>query len=200
MRRFILGWKLLGHEQRLQAKIVNYADDFVICCRRSADAAMDAMRSIMRTLKLTINEEKTHVCRAPDESFDFLGYTFGTCYSRRNGWRFITERPSKQKIQAICRRISELTNRGWCWRDVDEQVGQLNQIMVGWARYFCHGPITQPYRTVNEHACRRLRRWLRQKHKVQGRACSYYPNEYLHEKLGLVQLRLSDFNVPRANA
>ena len=32
----------------------------------------------MRKLKLTINEEKTHVCRAPDESFDFLGYTFGT--------------------------------------------------------------------------------------------------------------------------
>jgi len=200
MRRFILGWKLLGHEQRFQAKIVNYADDFVICCRRNADAAMDAMRTIMRKLKLTINEEKTHVCRAPDESFDFLGYTFGTCYSRRNGWRYITERPSKKKIQAICRRISELTNRRWCWRDVDEQVGQLNQIMVGWARYFCHGPITQPYRTVSEHACRRLRRWLRQKHKVQGRACSCYPNEYLHEKLGLVQLRLSDLNVPRANA
>jgi group II intron reverse transcriptase/maturase len=200
MRRFILGWKELGHEQRLDAHLVNYADDFVICCRRNADAAMDAMRTIMRKLKLTINEEKTHVCRAPDESFDFLGYTFGTCYSRRNGWRYITERPSKKKIQAICRRISELTNRRWCWRDVDEQVGQLNQIMVGWARYFCHGPITQPYRTVSEHACRRLRRWLRQKHKVQGRACSCYPNEYLHEKLGLVQLRLSDLNVPRANA
>jgi hypothetical protein len=161
---------------------------------------MDAMRSIMRTLKLTINEEKTHVCRAPDESFDFLGYTFGTCYSRRNGWRYITVRPSKKKIQAICRRISELTNRRWCLRDVDEQVGQLNQIMVGWARYFCHGPIGQPYRTVTAHACHRLRRWLRQKHKVQGRAFSHYPNEYLHKKLGLVRLRLSDFNVPWANA
>ena len=200
MRRFILGWKLLGHEQRFRAKIVNYADDFVICCRRNADAAMDAMRTIMRKLKLTINEEKTHVCRAPDESFDFLGYTFGTCYSRRNGWRYITERPSKKKIQAICRRISELTNRRSCWRDVDEQVGQLNQIMVGWARYFCHGPIGQPYQFITEHACRRLRRWLRQKHKVQGRAFSRYPNEYLHQKLGLVQLRLSDLNVLRANA
>lgn len=154
----------------------------------------------MRTLKLTINEEKTHVCRAPDESFDFLGYTFGTCYSRRNGWRYITERPSKKKIQAICRRISELTDRRWCWRDVDEQVGQLNQIMVGWARYFCYGPIGKPYQFVTEHACRRLRRWLRQKHKVQGRAFSCYPNEYLHEELGLVQLRLSDLNVPWANA
>ena len=43
MRRFILGWKVLGYEQRFQAKIVNYADDLVICCRRNAEQAMDAM-------------------------------------------------------------------------------------------------------------------------------------------------------------
>ena len=44
MRRFILGWKALGHEARFQARIVNYADDFVICCRRSAEQAAAAMR------------------------------------------------------------------------------------------------------------------------------------------------------------
>ena len=81
MRRFILGWKVLGHEERFQAKIVNYADDFVICCRGQAEQAMEAMRSMMQTLKLTVNEAKTHICRLPDESFDFLGYTFGRCYS-----------------------------------------------------------------------------------------------------------------------
>ena len=27
MRRFVLGWKVLGHEKRLAARIVNYADD-----------------------------------------------------------------------------------------------------------------------------------------------------------------------------
>ena len=45
------------------------------------------MRSIIRKLKLTVNEEKTHICRVPDESFDFLGYTFGRCHSREDGWR-----------------------------------------------------------------------------------------------------------------
>ncbi len=199
MRRFILGWKVLGHEQRFQAKIVNYADDFVICCRRNADQAMDAMRRIMRKLKLTVNEEKTHVCRIPQESFDFLGYTFGTCYSRRAGWRYIAERPSKKKIQAVCRRISELTSRRWCWRDVEEQVAQLNRIMVGWANYFCQGPVSQPYRIVTGHARRRLRQWLRIKHKLQGQGISRYPDEYLHRELGLVELRLRDRNVPWAN-
>ena len=63
MRRFILGWTVLGHERRLHAQIVNYADDFVICCRGSADEAMAAMRGMMRRLKLTLNEEKTRICR-----------------------------------------------------------------------------------------------------------------------------------------
>jgi group II intron reverse transcriptase/maturase len=77
MRRFILGWKVLGHERRLNAHIVNYADDFVICCRGTAEAALAAMQDLMRRLKLTVNEAKTHICRLPEETFDFLGFTFG---------------------------------------------------------------------------------------------------------------------------
>ncbi len=201
MRRFILGWKVLGYEQRFQAKIVNYADDLVICCRRNADQAMEAMRSIFRKLKLTVNEEKTHVCQIPDESFDFLGYTFGLCYTAKTGRAYVSERPSKKKIQAVCRRISEVTNRRLCWRDTAEQVALLNRIMVGWANYFCQGPVGMPYRIVTRHARKRLRRWLCRKHKVQtGQAITRYPDKYLNHELGLVQLFLRDRNVPWANA
>jgi group II intron reverse transcriptase/maturase len=75
MRRFILGWKVLGHEQRLRARIVNYADDFVICCRGSASQALAVVRDMMQRLKLAVNEPKTRLCRVPDATFDFLGYT-----------------------------------------------------------------------------------------------------------------------------
>ena len=77
MRRFLLGWQQKGYHHRWSAHIVNYADDFVICCRGQAEEALTAMRAMMATLKLTVNEEKTHVCRLPQERFDFLGYTFG---------------------------------------------------------------------------------------------------------------------------
>ena len=201
MRRFILGWKVLGYERRFQAKIVNYADDLVICCRRNAEQAMDAMRSICRKLKLTVNEEKTHVCQVPRESFDFLGYTFGRCYSSWTGNSYVSQRPSKRKIQAVCRRISEVTDRKWGWRDAEEQVGQLNRIMVGWANYFCQGPVSKPYRIVTRHACKRLRRWLCRKHKVQPeQAITRYPDNLLYRELGLIQLRLRDRNVPWATA
>jgi RNA-directed DNA polymerase len=199
MRRFILGWKTCGHEQRFQAKIVNYADDFVICCRGHAEAAMEAIRSMMRKLRLTINEAKTHIRRLPEESFDFLGYTFGRCYSA-NGVRYIGQRPSRKKIQAICRRISEWTDLRWCWLAEEEQVRQLNQLMVGWANYFCQGPVRTAYRRINNHARERLRRWLGRKHKTQERGYTHFPDAYLHETLGLTQLRLCDRNVPWATA
>src|ERR1700733_14430487 len=70
MRRFIRGWKTGGHEKRLRAHIVNYADDFVICCRAGADEAMATMRSMMSKLKLTGNETKTQTCILPDGAFD----------------------------------------------------------------------------------------------------------------------------------
>ncbi|MGH7594366.1 MAG: reverse transcriptase domain-containing protein, partial [Gemmatimonadales bacterium] len=62
MRRFVLGWKQRGLESRLRAKIVSYADDYVICCQGSADEALVEMRRMMEKLKLTINEAKTQVC------------------------------------------------------------------------------------------------------------------------------------------
>src|ERR1700675_4153837 len=81
MRRFVLGWKQSGHEKRLGAFIVNYADDLVICCRGRAEEALATMRGMMTKLKLTVNETKTRVSILPEEKFDFLGYTFGRCYS-----------------------------------------------------------------------------------------------------------------------
>ncbi|MGH9584184.1 MAG: reverse transcriptase domain-containing protein, partial [Bryobacteraceae bacterium] len=87
--RFVLGWKKLGHEKRLKAYIVNYADDLVICCRGHAEEARATMQGIMQKLKLTVNETKTRVCRLPEEKFDFLGYTFGRCYSPQTGRAYL---------------------------------------------------------------------------------------------------------------
>ena len=75
MRRFVLGWKKLGLEQSLGTRLVTYADDLVILCRRgNAEEALHHLREIMGKLKLTVNEEKTRICRVPEGEFDFLGY------------------------------------------------------------------------------------------------------------------------------
>ena len=86
MRRFVLGWKKLGLEKRLGSRIVTYADDLVILCRKGkAQEALLRLRELMAKLKLTVNEEKTRICQVPEEEFDFLGFTFGRRYSAQTG-------------------------------------------------------------------------------------------------------------------
>jgi RNA-directed DNA polymerase len=195
MRRFILGWRTLGHQQRLGAKIVNYADDFVICCRGTAEEAMRVMRTMMHRLKLTVNETKTRLCRVPDESFDFLGYTLGRCYSPKTGRAYIGTRPSKKKVIRLCREISEMTS-GQRSKDVEEQVAAINRKLTGWANYFCLGPVSRAYGAVDYHAVRRLRQWLCRKHKVRGAGVSRFSAEYLYLEVGLVRLRWLKRNFP----
>jgi RNA-directed DNA polymerase len=188
MRRFVLGWKQLGHGERLQAVIVNYADDFVICTRGHADEALAAMRGMMSRLKLTVNEQKTRRCHLPDETLTFLGYTFGRHYSRQTGGAYVGPRPALKKVRKLCREISAVTDRRTCLRDTGEEVGKLNQKLSGWANYFCLGPVVRAYEVVMKHTRRRLRRWLCHKHKVRGGEYARFPNEYLHGQLGLIHL------------
>ena len=143
MRRFVLGWKVRGHEKRLDAHIVNYADDFVICCPPGkASEAMSVMRQMMGQLKLTVNEKKTRECRVPDEPFTFLGFTFGRQVSWRTGRSYTAPAPSKKKVQGVCNKIHEATSCSTTWRDIDDEVSRLNQILMGWGDYFRLGYVT----------------------------------------------------------
>jgi len=101
MRRFVMGWKKLGYEQRFQACIVNYADDLVICCRGSAEDAKRAMRNLMERLKLTVNEAKTRVCRVPDESFDSWGTPSGGA-TRPRRERLTSEPVRRRNGSSVC--------------------------------------------------------------------------------------------------
>ena len=136
MRRFILGWKTLGYAEQLRSHIVNYADDFVILCRGTGVEALGAMRKIMKRVELTVNEEKTRLCRIPEESFEFLGYTIGRCYSPRTGKAYLGTKPSKEKIQRVNRRISEMTRANTRWRETGQIVTAINRQLRGWGHYF----------------------------------------------------------------
>jgi group II intron reverse transcriptase/maturase len=200
MRRFVLGWKKLGHEKRFGAYIVNYADDLVICCRGGAEEALARMRDIMGKLKLTVNETKTRVCQLPEEKFDFLGYTFGRCYSAKTGRAYLGTVPSKKRVIRICEAISSETGRNKTLQDTETVVGKLNRMMIGWANYFCLGPVSKAYRAVEQHARKRLRQWLCAKHKVAWPATGQFPEAALHEELGLVRITARTRSLPWATS
>ncbi len=200
LRRFVLGWKKLGHGKRLSATIVNYADDLVICCGGQAEEALVTMRDMMRKLKLTVNETKTRDCTLPEDKFDFLGYTFGRCYSPKTGRSYLGTTPSKKRVQRICKAISQETGRNKTLGDTETVIATLNRMMIGWANYFCLGPVSKAYRAVERHGRQRLRQWLCAKHQRRGCGAQRYPDDYLHEELGLVRLTERTGSFPWANA
>lgn len=197
-RRFVLAWKQFGHEQRLQARVVNYADDLVICCRPgSGSEVMATFRNLITRLGLSVNEQKTRLAMLPAESIDFLGYTIGQFHGR-NGRPYIGTRPSKKSVRNLLGRVHEETSSRWNWQQPAERVKVLNPIVRGWCGYFNQGPVVQVYRVVRAYIERRLRRWLMRREQRRGTGYKRYPDRYLYEELGLFPV--SDRRVATPNA
>jgi group II intron reverse transcriptase/maturase len=182
-RRFGLAYRRIA--ELSSTRLVNYADDFVICCPLGrGDQAMAKMNELMNRLGLEVNQEKTRLVRIPGQRFDFLGYTIGVFYGR-GGRPYLGTAISKKAISRATRKIHDETSTRWNLDPPEKRIEEINRILRGWCGYFDQGPVFQPYRKIARYTERRLRRWLMKKHKRRGTGYRQYPDEYLYGKLGL---------------
>ena len=89
MNRFLKYWRTTERTKAFRARVVSYADDFVILSRGRAAEALEWTRGVMARLGLTLNEAKTSLKDARKERFDFLGYTFVPHWRRKDGRRYL---------------------------------------------------------------------------------------------------------------
>ena len=200
MRRFIMGWKVLGYAQRFKAEIVNYADDLLVLGKTPAAEMLTALQALMAGLKLTVNAQKTRCCRVPEESIDFLGYRIGRNYRRDTGRAYIGTSPSAASVRSIRRRVSELTAPRNELLPPRVVVERLNRLLAGWANYFILGQVSPAYAAIDRHATRRLSRWLCRKHRVRPGNYVRFPDERLWHEYGLTRLRGRTASLPWAKA
>jgi RNA-directed DNA polymerase len=197
-RRFLLAWHNQGHRDQLDAHVVNYADDFVICCRPgNAEAALTRMTALMTRLGLAVNATKTRIARLPEESFDFLGYTVGRFYGK-DGRPYSGTRPSRKSVKSVLKRIHGRTTRQWYADDPVSTVARISSMLRGWCGYFDQGPVMEFYELIRAYTERRVRRWLMRRTGRRGVGFRQIPDEYLYETLGLYSVPRRRVDLPRA--
>ena len=188
MNRFLKHWRLTGRGETFRAHVIAYADDFVILSRGHAAEALTWTKAVMAKLGLTLNEAKTSLKDARRESFDFLGYTLGPRHLPNGGRWYLGASPSKQSVQRVKAKISELLvpgNKG-AW---DEVRARLNRILRGWSAYFAYGALASAYEAVDRHVYDRARNFLRQRHKAHGRGVDRFSREHIYGELAVRCLR-----------
>jgi RNA-directed DNA polymerase len=187
MHRFLRAWQERGIDRRLKAKVVSYADDFVILCQGTAAEAFAIMHRWMRALKLTVNEQKTRLCDATEEPFDFLGYTFGPMVHRPTGRTYLAAQPSRKATTRLRDRVRGILRPGnqAPWPEV---VRQVNRVVSGWQRYFSYGTVSRAYWGLDKFLLHRARIFLARRHKLPRRGTRRFTAERVFGDDGLFHL------------
>jgi RNA-directed DNA polymerase len=188
MNRMLKGWKQTKRGEQFQARIVSYADDFVILSCGKADEALSWARGTLRRMGLTLNEKKTSIRNARQERFDFLGYTFGPHFSRRTGREYIGYSPSQKSVHRARQNVGEHlkpSNVG-PWEEVRDR---LNQKLRGWKAYFGLGSPTKAYEVLDAHVEERVRHFLRRRHKVSTQGTRQFSKQRIFGELGVFRLQ-----------
>src|SRR5580692_8148250 len=195
MNRFLRHWRNQGCGEAYRAHVVNYADDFVILSRGHAEEALAWTRRIMTRLGLTVNETKTALRNARQENFDFLGYSFGPHYYRKDGHWYLGASPSPKSVQRLKTRVAEITvpSNVAPWDDVRTR---LNNLLRGWATYFSYGTWLMAYRATDHHVYEAVRGFLTRRHKVPSRGTRRFSDPVVFEKLGVLRLRRMHIGAP----
>lgn len=188
MNRFLKHWRLSKRGEAFHAHVVSYADDFVILSRGRAEEALTWTKAVMMKLGLTLNEAKTSVKNARNESFDFLGYTLGPHRYRKDGHWYLGASPSKKSVQRVKTKIGDVLKPGnmGAWPAVRDR---LNRLLIGWSAYFGYGTRLQAYRAIDHYVYDGVRHFLVRRHNVQGRGTRPFSRDDVFGELGVLHLR-----------
>ena len=181
-----------GPAQWAGAKLVRYADDFVVLARYQGGRLTGWIESKLEGwLGLEINREKTRVVNLKDEgeSLDFLGFTFRYYDDLQGrGWRYLNVSPSEKALKKEREKLHEMTDHRQCFKPIPELIKGLNRHLKGWKNYFDFGYPRVAFGEINTYVRDRVTQHLRRRSQRPFRppeGVSYYEQI---QRFGLVRL------------
>jgi len=162
-RRFLVAWRQYGWHEKFRSRIVNYADDFVILSRGCGRQALDAARRLIQALGLTLNEEKTRLCKAGQDPFNFLGYTFERLYSF-GGRPYLGTRPADKSVKKFRETVRELTASDQVSKEAGTVAAAVNAVIRGYWNYYSWGTSSSLRWQLNQYVRERMKIWVLRKH------------------------------------
>lgn len=159
-----------GPARAVKARLVRYADDFVILARDIGARMMKYVSKVLQGLGLSLNRDKTRIVdlREKGESLDFLGLTFR--YDRCRfvvGRRYLNIVPSAKTLNRVRERLRRLTRRE-VQLPLPAVIERVNRFLRGWSRYFGYGYPSRAFQKVNWFLQIRFRRFLRTRSQRRG--------------------------------
>lgn len=183
-------WQRHGYAEKRQARLVRYADDFVVLCRHETDAAMTIVRQVLERLELTLNDRKSRTVDARQEAFTFVGFSLRMRRSRFSGKDYPHVEPSAKSLQGVKSKISSLTARNRTAKPLPEVVKDVNQVLRGWTGYFHYRNSSRVMGKLRYHVEERMRTHLGKRHKVRkrGERFARFPSRTYYTELGLYKV------------
>ena len=181
-----------GPAQWANARLVRYADDFVILAKYVGGRIQNLVQATLEDwMSLTINREKTRVINLgePAASLDFLGYTFRYDLDRHGRpHRYLNMCVSKKALKRERDKLREMMSSSMCFKPIRAMIAEINRHLKGWKNYFGQGYPRKAFRDINAYLQQRLARHLKRRSQRPYRppkGVSWY--EQLR-RLGLVYL------------
>jgi group II intron reverse transcriptase/maturase len=181
-------WAVKKVQERMGARLVRYADDSVILCRGNTDRILNGVKQVLEDLGLSLNEEKTRIVDARQESFNFLGFSIGMKRGKRTGREYPHTEPSKKALKHIRAEVKRLTTEQYSASPTEDVIRRVNEVARGWVGYFRFGNCTKAMSLFKRYLVYRMRIYLRRKHHYRSFGYKAFPDRYYYDSLGLYEV------------
>ena len=182
-------WKVKKVQECYGARLIRFADDFVVLTKGNTERVLKGVKTVLDHLSLSLSTEKTRIIEAKQDGFNFLGFAIRLVKNPKTGKTFPLVRPSQKAMKRIRAEIRQLTGKRNHTLPEEMVIDRLNEVVRGWVNYFYYRHCSRSMSVLKYYLERRVKIFLRRKHKQSSYAA--YSYDYLYDSLGLYRIPLT---------